>query len=819
MKIAIVAPSGVPYTVGGAEKLWWGLLSAINQGSRHEVELIKIPSPERNLAEVVSSYQRFSELDLGHFDLIISTKYPAWMVRHPNHVVYLQHRLRGLYDMYPPNLDIDLNHDLPAEFNRLRGLLNGPADRTRLADLWPIAEELLARDKFARYLALPGPVSRAIVHYLDSVALAPAEICRYAAISHTVTERPDYFPRDAVVEVIHHPSDLSGFHNAGSSYLFTASRLDGPKRIDLLIDAFRRIDTALEFRIAGVGPDAAMLRERAAGDARIKFLGRLRDSEIVDQYASALFVPFVPYDEDYGLITVEAMASGKAVLTTRDSGGVTEFVETGVNGLVVEPDADAVAAGMRRLLADPENTRRMGQNANARVAHISWEDTVARLLDEPAETVRTAETSSRAPGPRRNKIVVLAPFPVWPPQGGGQSRVFHFYSALARYADITLLTLCSHDAAASEQVIAPNLRERRVPKSPAQQAYEAQLSDRLDAAVEDIAAIEGIERTPAYRDALLDELERADVVVASHPYLQRAIDRAGARTQWYEAHNVELDMKAAVLADALRSNGWRKRAAETAMRLTYEVESACLAFSEHVMVCSDDDAARLTALYEADSSRMVRVPNGVELTNRAFVDWGLRRRAQRMLGLDKHFLALFMGSYHQPNIEAVRQIARLAGALQEVEFALIGTVCNHAVCAALPANVRVLGLVGEREKRILLETAQLALNPVTSGSGTNLKMLDYAAAGVPILSTGFGNRGLALKPGGDVLIAELAEFESVIRLYFEHWRLDPAMRSPIKYDGYVAHIPDLVRKARLTTETHYDWNQIADHAAQALGIG
>jgi len=89
MKIAIVAPSGVPRAVDGAEKFWWGMLDAINQLASHEVELIKIPAPERNFWEVLESYKRFSELDLDHLDCVISTKYPAWMVAHRNHCCYL----------------------------------------------------------------------------------------------------------------------------------------------------------------------------------------------------------------------------------------------------------------------------------------------------------------------------------------------------------------------------------------------------------------------------------------------------------------------------------------------------------------------------------------------------------------------------------------------------------------------------------------------------------------------------------------------------------------------------------------------------------
>ena len=67
MKVAIIAPSPVPYTIGGAEKLWWGLLDAFRRYTDYEVELIKVPSPERNFREIIDSYYYFSTLDLNHF--------------------------------------------------------------------------------------------------------------------------------------------------------------------------------------------------------------------------------------------------------------------------------------------------------------------------------------------------------------------------------------------------------------------------------------------------------------------------------------------------------------------------------------------------------------------------------------------------------------------------------------------------------------------------------------------------------------------------------------------------------------------------------
>ena len=73
MRIALVAPSAVPFTPGGAERLWWGLTTYINRHTEHALDLIKLPSPERNFREIVRSNQQFSLLNLDHFDMVIST--------------------------------------------------------------------------------------------------------------------------------------------------------------------------------------------------------------------------------------------------------------------------------------------------------------------------------------------------------------------------------------------------------------------------------------------------------------------------------------------------------------------------------------------------------------------------------------------------------------------------------------------------------------------------------------------------------------------------------------------------------------------------
>ncbi len=744
-------------------------MDAIHQYTDHQADIIKIPSPERTFAELISSYQTFSRLDLSHFDQVISTKYPAWMVHHHNHIVYLWHRLRGLYDTYPPSLPLAPG-SLPASFTKLQALLQTTPRRQELDNIFYETSRLL--DSSPECFAFPGPLTRAIIHYLDGIALAPGAIRTYFAISNNVTKRENYFPVNAKVQVIHTPLPLSFKINQeqpSPSIIFTVSRLDAPKRLDLLIKAFLLVKTELEFHIAGSGPQLAELKKLAAGDRRIKFLGWCSDAEISLYYNRSVFVPFVPYDEDYGLITLEAMRAAKPVLTVSDAGGVLELLQDGENGLIVEPQVAAIAQGMRQLLADPQKTAAMGRAAMTSVAHITWEKAIKTLLRS------------------RPLIVVVATFTVYPPRGGGQSRLFHLFRNLTSHADIVLLTLTSDPKLAGEIVIEPGLREIRVLKSLRQRGMDWKLAKQLQAAVEDINAIDHTRYTPEFSETLTALCRRAEKVIVSHPFLYKEVRRVWDGPLWYEAQDVEVDVKEAILSKSIEE---KNPVALAAIERVREMEAACCQDAERLFVVSKEDGARMRQLY--GDIRPEHLPNGVDVVRVAFTGVRQRLAAKQRLGI-AGFTALFMGSWHGPNIEAVELIAAMAGRCPEVDFLLMGSVCNCPL-PSLPANLHLLGVLSEEEKACLMAGVDLALNPMESGSGTNLKMLEYAAAGILIVSSEFGNRGLRFVDGEDVLISASKDFPEIINLVLR--------------EGLQDYAP-IIGKARALVEDYYSWEAVA----------
>ncbi|CAM3442971.1 glycosyltransferase family 4 protein [Halomonas lysinitropha] len=813
MKVAIIAPSPVPFTIGGAEKLWWGLWQHLNRESDHQAELIKLPSPERTLREVMASYRRFSELDVSHFDAVITTKYPAWMVSHPDHRLYLQHPLRGLYDTWPwPELSDAAAFDdadgwpdpliarpalaaaegLPA-WRTLRDLLAAAPRREHLGELFAAFESLAAdiTPTQAPLLAFPGPLARALVQHLDRIAMAPEVITRYSAISATVAHRPGYFPAGARVQVLPHPSDLdvsppqAVTPEQATPRLFTCSRLEAPKRLDLLIRAFRRTRGKGELWIAGSGPERAALAQLAAEDPRIHFLGFLRDSEIVDQYRAACAVPFIPRDEDLGLITLEAMAVGRPVITCTDSGGPTEFVEDGMTGWCIPPEEAALAEALDAALSDPAYCSRLGRAARERTKGISWQRVAEGLLG-PAPDLPVVQVS------RPGHWLVLNTFAVTPPRGGGQNRIYHLYRHLARQAGVRITLLCLDTQAESERQrwIAPGLEEHCIPLTPAQFTTLHRQSQALGAPLDDLFAIHGWVDNPAFLAALARHAETATLGICAHPYLVHAMRAHGPSPWWYEAHNVEAELKRDILAPALASDdlATRQRAA-TLLDDVEQAEATACRDSAEIIACAEEDLAVFRRRYGLPQEKGVVVPNCADLERLPFIDMPTRRAWQRRLGMARP-VALFIASWHGPNLAAARFIAeRLAPAHPTVDFVLVGSLCQHPQLPALPVNMRAAGLVSEAELKVLLASADIALNPMLGGSGSNLKMLDYTASGVPVLTTFFGNRGLDFAP------------EAV-------WLAAPGELSRRLHELLVTD--DVERQARVSaarcqTEAHFDW--------------
>jgi glycosyltransferase involved in cell wall biosynthesis len=226
-------------------------------------------------------------------------------------------------------------------------------------------------------------------------------------------------------------------------------------------------------------------------------------------------------------------------------------------------------------------------------------------------------------------------------------------------------------------------------------------------------------------------LDGRALVQLESPLLFEAARRAGLGSFVLDAHNVYQDMTAfpqASLRDRVFYRLTRRRQAR--------MEAECWARAAHVIFCSEVDRDRAERLLPGVAAKSSIVPNCVDVN----------RFSPRPAGaFGRGGPVLFMGTTrYPPNFFAIQEICReVAPALPDLEFQIVG----DAVWAppSAPPNVRFLGRVPSTAEP--LATAQVAIAPVRHGSGTRLKLLEYFAAGLPVVCTAKAAEGLDVEDG------------------------------------------------------------------------
>jgi glycosyltransferase involved in cell wall biosynthesis len=217
----------------------------------------------------------------------------------------------------------------------------------------------------------------------------------------------------------------------------------------------------------------------------------------------------------------------------------------------------------------------------------------------------------------------------------------------------------------------------------------------------------------------------------------------------YSAHNVELDYALAEPSSRLRRMLGRQIG---------RLERRAVRASDLVVACTEADGKRLAQLYGG--------LNGLAVVSNGFDEgeiWGLncpgREEIRAELGLKPEELAiLFVGGRAAHNRRAVQFLEDEL--LPKLERPARLVVAGQ--CARPGRNDRVLALGVVDRLRPLLAAADVAVNPIGSGSGSNVKLAEYLAAGLPVVTTPLGLRGYEAY-AHLVTVAELNEFVGAVQ--------------------------------------------------------
>lgn len=346
MKIAI-ATVQIPFVTGGAEFLANNLKNALIEHG-HEVEIVTIPFIDSPIYAIENHIVAARLLNLenswaGKIDLCIGLKFPAYYIPHPNKVVWALHQHRAAYDLF----------------------------NTDFSNLKENKEGLEARK---------------IIYNADNKYLKEAK--RIYTIAANVSKRMLKYNGIESTPLYHPCPDMEKFYcDSYEDYILMPSRLNITKRQMLALEAMCHTKENFKLYLVGKADNAyernrlqAFVKEKKLRN-KVRFFDYVTQEEKFKLYANARAVLFIPLDEDYGYITLEAMASSKAVITARDSGGPLEFVVDGKNGRVVEPAPEKIAEAMDYFAGDKDGAIKTGQNAKLHLKemNISWAKVVKEL--------------------------------------------------------------------------------------------------------------------------------------------------------------------------------------------------------------------------------------------------------------------------------------------------------------------------------------------------------------------------------------------------------------------------------------------------------
>lgn len=240
-----------------------------------------------------------------------------------------------------------------------------------------------------------------------------------------------------------------------------------------------------------------------------------------------------------------------------------------------------------------------------------------------------------------------------------------------------------------------------------------------------------------YLKDLKKSIHSSSIIVFEGPWQYRLqSDYLKDKVVVYDAHNVESILR--------KNDQWES--------YTFDLEEELVKRADHVITVSQEDADQIHRIYGKELEEITPISEGYVIPKKTWNGIG-----------DNNII--FIGSAYLPNILAAQHILKMAESLPEFTFRIIGSVCNSLKRSTFTDNVKLLGILNEDKKEAELCNSLFALNPVESGSGRNVKMIDYISHGIPIITTEIGSRGFELELKKNFFVEELNAFPDTIRKY------------------------------------------------------
>ncbi len=373
------------------------------------------------------------------------------------------------------------------------------------------------------------------------------------------------------------------------------------------------------------------------------------------------------------------------------------------------------------------------------------------------------------------RIIDVCAYVVHNPISGGQARVFGFNQALSRYANIEQFSFTPVIMKNKTFTYNKNYKEH-IHHNFLYTAGVVLLKlfgfRNYDFLIPHIFWFIRIPRE------LRKAIEKADIVQVEHPWLLNWVSKHIKKPIILVEHNVEFDLQ----KNFFNKNIWRKYIVNSIKKN----EERVVRKANLVFAMSDEDKKRLSKLYGIKKNKIIVVPNGTRLAD--YKSRLTKEQTRKKLGLQRYKnIVLFVGAKHPPNEEAADFIEnKLAPKMPNILFLIVGNIRKKGK----KANIVYCGSVENKNLLPYFRATDIAINPTTEGSGSSIKMFDYLAGGLPIISTKKGIRGIDARPGKDLWVVDLKDFSTIIATLIKDKKLQNTLRRNSKrligkYDWWV----------------------------------
>jgi glycosyltransferase involved in cell wall biosynthesis len=453
---------------------------------------------------------------------------------------------------------------------------------------------------------------------------------------------------------------------------------------------------------------------------------------------------------------------------------------TGARGIPLRTLHDAIITesygflnAINQILANSDLSGKLSKNGRNMVEEkFHWKNLAKRVH----QAILSLENT---------QITVINDFSILPPRHGGQYRILSLYSRLASYIPVNYLYLEKETDDIEINNICENFTLTAIPKTFFQRVFESIMGRFFGFSVDDILSIFFAPRNRIMKREIAQAAKFGDVLISCHPYMWKLIDSYTDRILIYESLNYECCLKKDILKGFIGN---------LLVRAVKRIETLAVKHSSAVFTVSSDEAQVLANDFCVDG-KFITIPNGTDCSDVYIPSKEEKQELRNYLGLNDIPVALFIGSAHPPNVNAGEQIIKkVAPQCPGVLFIIIGSVCWMLKdIPERPENVKLFFEVEENIRNDFFKIADIAVNPMMTGAGTSLKMFDFLAAGLPVVSTPLGARGVAENENDFCLLRDVSDFPETVNSLCSDSSRQEILR----------------KKGRIYVEENFDWNVIA----------